>query len=808
MKMKRILSALVAAATAFSVIGSQAVFAAGETYVRSIDFNSAQDQVNNTGNAGVKGASGEITVSGAQTGSFSIKEESDAALAGDKYVQYNVDANKTGEKNLLWFRFDKDYDTPVYLEFDCKIANLRRNIVLVTNFTNNPYNHRFFTLSPDGKVTLGDPRMSHTTDNTVTTKNIPVKADMWYHISIGRSGNTAVCYVDGEKIIDMEWKKGGMTSRDSGGNYSQYFNLRTDSTDTRAETICIDNFKVYQSANGFDDAFAGNAAYIESVADGMGIDKTNLKLELTNDMLDAETILKSVTPAAGATAVCDMESGTLTVTSQNKKISRIYTFSVPAFTSRAYTIDTDKETISTLYKYTSVADFLSSFTVNSGKIKLMNGSDEVTDGYVTNDMVLRYFEDAEDEGIYTDYSLVFYGGIIDVNFDGVTITDDQGSGYGTRLGYGYNTNAPLSVVKDAEKGSDVLKYDGKDFVNFGMMGNFAYYKAFEYSAYNLEFSFKALDDNARIQMATKDMPGGNNGSFGPDIRIHNGGKVHYYHTGAGTEKADAEVNKWHNVVYSVKAAKDADGKSWCTIYLDGKKVGEYECNDKPEKIAYERIVLGPQDTSKPTTMLIDDVKLYPVGVNGKAEYFDDRYIAVSAAEGTDVLTVSGDEIVLAADNTPIEQVGGVIVPNENVADMVYVGADGTVYGEEDQFDVGVGTKLIIRNMTGESVRVYNFTVAAEPALAVYDANNARLTDKFTAGTLYAKASDAALTGECLLVLASYNADGLTAGRVVTVSAAANSAAELTVGDDVTAVKAFLISKATFAPAADAVSLSK
>ena len=103
MKMKRILSALVAAATAFSVIGSQAVFAAGETYVRSIDFNSAQDQVNNTGNAGVKGASGEITVSGAQTGSFSIKEESDAALAGDKYVQYNVDANKTGEKNLLWF---------------------------------------------------------------------------------------------------------------------------------------------------------------------------------------------------------------------------------------------------------------------------------------------------------------------------------------------------------------------------------------------------------------------------------------------------------------------------------------------------------------------------------------------------------------------------------------------------------------------------------------------------------------------------------------------------------------------------------
>lgn len=807
MKMKRILSALVAAATAFSVIGSQAVFAAGETYVKNVDFNNIALQENNTGTIWPNNSSISVGTKGA--GSFSIKQESE----GDHYVQYNISEGKTGNQSLLWFKLDKDYSAPIYIEFDCRIANMRRNIFMQSSFEGSNYFHNFFTLSPEGKVTLGDSTKTSTTPQTnVVTADIPVKADMWYHISIGFADNKALCYIDGEKIIEMPWAIGGMTSKNSSGSYEYYTNIFTGSSDNRAETISIDNFKVYQSENGFDDAFAGNAAYIESVADGVGFDKTNLKLELTNDMLDAETILNSVTPAAGATAVCDMESGTLTVTSQNKKISRIYTFSVPAFTSRAYTIDTDKETISTLYKYTSVADFLSSFTVNSGKIELVKNDVAITDGFVSEGMALRYFEDEEYADIYTDYTLVFDNGIVNEDFENVTLADNWHYGHGTTLGAAnpgkiHTDTSDLSIVSDEEKGSKVMKYTGTAAVLFAMNSDYyGGYKSYNYSGYNFEISFKALDDNAQIQLITKDGENGS-GNFGTDIFVKSGGNLHWYYTGANAYKTQAAINEWHNVVYSVRTAKDAEGKSQCTIYLDGEKVGEYSCEGKPENIRYERIVFSPTDTTKSTTMLIDDVKIYPIKENIKTEYFDDRYIAVSAAEGTNVLTVSGNEIALTSDNTPIGDVGDAIIPNENVADMVFVNSDGSVVDEEE-FNVSAGMKLITRNMTGESVRVYNFTVAPEPALAVYDANNARLTGKFTAGTLYAKASDAALTGECLLVLASYSGTELADCRVVTVSQETNSAAELTVGDDATAVKAFLISKGTLAPAAGAVSLSK
>lgn len=792
MKMKRILSAIVAAATAFSVIGSQAVFAAGETYVQGINvnFNNYAAEENITANRSI----GNLSISPAGN-SFSVKEE--AAIEGDKYIQYNIGNNQATNLKIGWFGVPKIFQSPVYIEFDYKMLNMTRSLFFKTYFDNYQWGYQFFTLSPDGKVTLGS-----------KTAAIPRKSDLWYHIGIGILGDTAVCYVDGEKVIETGWTVGNLGYKSGNKEGGQYFDIWTGSADTGSEALCLDNFKIYQSANGFSDDFAGNAAYIKSVADGIGFDKTNMKLELTDDMLDAASIINAVTLADGATAACDMENGTLTVTSQNKKISRAYTFSVPDLTSRVYTINTDRETISTLCKRTSVADFLADIKVNSGSIKLMKGNAEVTDGDVTGDMILRYFPDETDDTDYIDYTLVFDNGIVDVNFDGLTITDDPNTGYGTGLGSGYSWNGgiyhandKLSIVNDAEKGSDVLKYNNAtDTISFAISSGF------NYTAYNLEFSFKALDGNAKINMASK--PNNNTSAFGPGLLVQNGGDICYEDRGAGEERAKAEINKWHNVVYSVSAATNADGKQSCSVYLDGKKVGTfYTDKGKEEYIGYERFEIGPTDTTKATSMLIDDVKIYPVTKITTDEYFDDRYISLSAAEGTNILTVSGDEIALTSDNTPVGEVDGAIVKNENVADMVFINSDGSVV-DEGEFNVSAGMKLVIRNMTGETVKVYNFTAASEPTLAVYDANNARLTGKFTAGTLYARASNAALSDECLLVLASYTGTELADCRVVTVSQETNSAAELTVGDDATAVKAFLITKGTLAPAAGAVSLSK
>ena len=113
--MKKILSAAVAAAAAITMTGVPS-FAAGETYIRNINLNHLT-----TGAVGNVG-SGNITFSDRNSGKTTVMEES-GELAGDKYVQIDINSNVTGSTNIMWSNLQNEYQNPMYIEFDYKTAN-------------------------------------------------------------------------------------------------------------------------------------------------------------------------------------------------------------------------------------------------------------------------------------------------------------------------------------------------------------------------------------------------------------------------------------------------------------------------------------------------------------------------------------------------------------------------------------------------------------------------------------------------------------------------------------------------------------
>lgn len=786
--MKKILSAAVAAAAAITMTGVPS-FAAGETYIRNINLNDLTTGA--VGNA----SSGSITFSDRNSGKTTVMEES-GELAGDKYVQIDINSNVTGNTNIMWSNLQKEYQNPMYIEFDYKTVNGNRKIFLQSCFEKSRYGHNFLTIEPDGKMTLGDSaKTGSSPQKKVATAYAPRKLNSWYHIGVAFGTDTAALYVDGEKLTELEWSIGGLTATNSEGNPA-YFNIFAAPVNTGADSLCFDNFKIYQSTNGFDDASPRNAAYISSVTDAVTLDKTALLL-LNGDMT-AEEITNAVTLAPGATSVCDIESGTFTVTSANRKISRVYSISVPEITSRVYKIDEDNAKISPVYKYTSVPDFIASFTGHGVNLGVVNTDGEaVTEGYVSENMKLRATA-ADDDASYTDYALVFDNGIIDVNFDGLTLGDKWRDGFQTYLGAANpGTNTNYSVVSDDEKGSDVLQFSGKGKTYFEFdskcSGYIPNYKEYAYTGYNFEFSFKASDLNSEINMVTKD----SSGAWGMKPNI-SAGKIRL----DGSEHFTYEPNKWYNVVFSYKFKVTPGGYGICTVYVNGKKVALKETGSNVN-LGYERIEFNYLNDAD-TKLWVDDVKIYPVRNYLNSEMIPDKYVAVSSAmENAGTLWVDNDtnEIALTSESVYVGAVSEALACT-GVFDMRFYRADGTRVEAED-FEVTPGMKLQVANSDRSVLRTYTFTVEAEPELAVYGEDGTRLGAKMTGSSFTAKASAAASAG-CMLVIASYT-DGVMESCVT--ADAANSAA-ITVSDSINEVRAFLLAKGSIAPKTGAITLSK
>lgn len=789
--MKKILSAAVAAAAAITMTGVPS-FAAGETYIRNINLNHLT-----TGAVGNVG-SGNITFSDRNSGKTTVMEES-GELAGDKYVQIDINSNVTGSTNIMWSNLQNEYQNPMYIEFDYKTANGNRKIFLQSCFEKSRYQHNFLTIEPDGKMTLGDSsKTASSPQKKVATAYAPLKLNNWYHIGVAFGTDTAALYVDGEKLTELEWSIGGLTATNSTGTpAAAYFNIFTAPVKTGVDSLCFDNFKIYQSANGFDDASPRNAAYISSVTDAVTLDKTALKLSLNGDMT-AEEITNAVTLAPGATSVCDIESGTFTVTSANRKISRVYTISVPEITSRVYKIDEDNAKISPVYKYTSVPDFIASFTGHGVNLGVVNADGEaVTEGYVSEDMKLRATA-ADDNTFYTDYALVFDNGIIDVNFDRLTLGTYWRDGFKTNLGAASpGTNANFSVVSDDEKGSDVLQFSGKGKTSFAFdsqcSGHIPNYKEYAYTGYNFEFSFKASDLNSEINMATKD----SSAAWGIKPNI-SAGKIRL----DGSEHFTYEPNKWYNVVFSYKFKATPGGYGICTVYVNGKKVALKETGSNAN-LSYERIEFNNLNNAD-TKLWVDDVKIYPVRNYLNSETIPDKYVAVSSAmENAGTLWVDNDtnEIALTSDSVNVGAVSEALAYT-GVFDMRFYGADGTRVEAED-FEVTPGMKLQVANSDRSVLRTYTFTVEAEPELAVYGEDGTRLGAKMTGTSFTAKASSAASAG-CMLVIASYTDDVMES----CITADAANPATITVSDSINKVRAFLLAKGSIAPKTGAITLSK
>lgn len=787
--MKKILSAAVAAAAAITMTGVPS-FAAGETYIRNINLNNLT-----TGEKGQFGIGG-ITFSNDNSGKTTVMEES-GELAGDKYVQIDINSNVTKDAKIMWSNLQDEYQNPMYIEFDYKTVNGNRKIYLQSCFEKSRFGHNFLTIEPNGKMTLGDSaKTGSSPQKEVATAYAPLKLNSWYHIGVAFGTDTAALYVDGEKLTELKWSIGGLTATDSSGTPKKaFFTIYAAPVNTGADSLCFDNFKIYQSTNGFDDDSPQNAAYISSVTDAVTLDA--FKLSLNGDMT-AEEITNAVTLAPGATSVCDIESGTFTVTSENKKISRVYSISVPEITSRVYSIDEDNAKISPVYKYTSVPDFIASFTGHGVNLSVVNADGEaVTEGYVSEDMKLRATA-ADDDASYKDYALVFDNGIIDVNFDGLTLGTYWRDGFKTNLGAaspGANTN--FSVVSDDEKGSDVLQFSGKGTTSFAFnsdcSGYIPNYKEYAYTGYNFEFSFKASDLNSEINMVTKD----SSGAWGINPYI-SAGKIRL----EKSEPFTYEPNKWYNVVFSYKFKATPGGYGICTVYVNGKKVALKETGSNAN-LSYESIKFNNLNNAD-TKLWVDDVKIYPVRNYLNSETIPDKYVAVSSAmENAGTLWVDNDtnEIALTSESVYVGAVSEALACT-GVFDMRFYRADGTRVEAED-FEVTPGMKLQVANSDRSVLRTYTFTVEAEPELAVYGEDGTRLGAKMTGSSFTAKASAAASAG-CMLVIASYT-DGVMESCVT--ADAANSAA-ITVSDSINEVRAFLLAKGSIAPKTGAITLSK
>lgn len=757
MRLKRVLSAFVAAATAFSIIGSTAVFAAAEPdYIANVDYNNQ-----------TTGASGNIYVGTVTTVGVTVKaEQNDEA---DKYASKSYAASAKNDifatvKNTKDILSENNVVLPEYVEFDYKSSNLQRQLqVKGTAYSTSAWGIELFRIAGNGDYAIG------TGGSAGSYGNMKLESDKWYHIGIKilPAKATVYLYINGTQVASRYWA-GGILAKD---NWYQFVS----NSAAGADEIAIDNIRVYQSAD--DEIFdAHNAAYsiqLTSASDKIIVDAGKKTITLTENM-SFDEIKAGLNIPEGATVTENTKLGGLDITSASGKLSAHYDVISPddvLISSSVYSIDYEELLISNIVPYTTVADFLSN--INSSKtLALTKDGKTVEGGYISSDMILSV-ADGEEE-----YTLVLNKGVIDADFESSNAgAANLGSYYGASTSV---VTGNFSVETAPVTGSKALKLTTTDGQFNNSSIQFYHNSDFAYNnSYNFEFSFMASSLSPAMSFVTK--PSNNVSVFGPKFDIRDGGI--YLNQ---TKIADYKPGKWYNIVFSYDIIPDASDK--VSVYVNGDKVADSWEVDTMSTFTYERFEIKSSD-DKASELWLDNVKLYPTAECAYDPSLDGSDISVTS----DSLKITGTKIELDKDYTCAE-IFDMLTLSDNVNKNAIYDSEGVAVEDPDAV-ITAGMTFEISSKNGKMFKYYEFVYPS--AISVTEADSI-----FTA-----IANAERLTGNYLLAVSQYDADSVLIDCAVKdIAGGTSDSLTFTKADNAAAVKVLLIEKDTLTPACENITI--